>query len=467
MQVTETLNDGLKREFKIVLPAEDIERKINDKLKEFGATARIPGFRPGKAPMTLLKGRFGDAVRGEVLQEAVNTSSTQTIAERGLRPAMQPHVAIVSAEPGADLAFTIAVEVLPEIKPVDFRTLSLERLEVAVADGDVETELGRRAASMRQTEPVSRAAAKDDVVVIDFTGIVDGKELPGGKGEGYHLALGGNSFIPGFEDQLIGASAGEARTVDVTFPESYSNKDLQSKKARFEVAVKEVRGPKAAAIDDELAKAMGLENLDALKAAVRKDLESAYAMLARSRAKRKLFDTLTEAHDFPLPPGMIDMEFEGIWRQLQQDKAAGRGDPEDSAKSEDELKAEYRRIAERRVRLGLLLSEVGRANKISVSADEMSKALAAEARRYPGNERQVMEFYGKNPAAADALRAPLLEDKVVDYILELVQISKRAVTAEEFAKADTDDIAAAAPPAKGGADKAGKRKSAKAKTGDA
>ncbi|MFN0041743.1 MAG: trigger factor [Alphaproteobacteria bacterium] len=466
MQVTETLNDGLKREFKIVLPAADIERKIDDKLKEFGATARIPGFRPGKAPMTLLKGRFGDAVRGEVLQEAVNTSSTQTITERGLRPAMQPHLAIVSAEPGADLAFTIAVEVLPEITPIDFRTLSLERLEVGVADGDVETELGRRAASMRRTEPVSRASAKDDVVVIDFSGVVDGKELPGGKGEGHHLALGSNSFIPGFEDQLMGASAGDMRTVDVTFPESYANKDLQGKKARFEVTVKEVREPKAAAIDDELAKAMGLENLDALKAAVRKDLESAYVMLARSRAKRKLFDTLTEVHDFPLPPGMIDMEFEGIWQQLQQDKAAGRSDPEDGAKSEDELKAEYRRIAERRVRLGLLLSEVGRANKISVSADEMSKALAAEARRYPGNERQVMEFYGKNPSAADALRAPLLEDKVVDYILELVQISKRTVTAEEFAKADTDDIAAATP-AEGGAGKAGKRKSAKAKTGDA
>jgi len=459
MEVIQTLNEGLKREFKIVLPAADIETKIEAKLREFGQTARVPGFRPGKTPLPILRNRFGEAFRGEVLQEAINNGSAETLEKHGLKPAVQPKVEVTSAAPGADLAFTVAVEVLPEIKPMDFRALSLERLEVAVADGDVDEEIKRRAQSQRKTEPVDRAANSGDVAVIDFAGTVDGKELPGGKGEGYYLALGSGSFIPGFEDQLIGAKPGEARTVNVTFPESYGNKELQGKAASFAVTVKEVREPRDAAIDDELAKAMGQENLDGLKEQVRKELGGAYEMLSRSRLKRKLFDALTDGHDFPLPAGMVDMEFEGIWQQMQQDRAQGRGDPEDADKSEDTLKAEYRRIAERRVRLGLLLADVGRSNKIEVSVEELNRALMAEARRFPGNEARVMEFYSKNPQAAEQLRAPLLEDKVVDFILEMASVSKREVTAEVFAKADSDDIKSAGAEAGEDAEKPKKRKS--------
>jgi trigger factor len=459
MEVTETLNEGLKREFKIVLPAADIETKIVAKLREFGQTARVPGFRPGKTPLPILKTKFGEAFRGEVLQEAINTGSAETIEKRGLRPAVQPRIEVTSAAPGADLAFTVAMEVLPEIKPMDFRSLTLERLEVAVGDGDVDEEIKRRAQTQRKTEPVDRAAKSGDVAVVDFVGMVDGKQLPGGKADGYYLSLGSGSFIPGFEDQLIGAKPGEARTVNVTFPATYGNKELQGKAARFEVAVKEVREPRDAAIDDELAKALGQENLDGLRSQVRKDLDAAFAMLSRSRLKRKLFDGLTEGHDFPLPAGMVDMEFEGIWQQMQQDRAQGRGDPEDAEKSEDALKADYRRIAERRVRLGLLLAEVGRANKIEVAAAELNRALMNEARRFPGNEARVMDFYSKNPQAAEQLRAPLLEDKVVDFILEMATISKREVTAEAFAKADSDDIKASGAEKGEDAEKPKKRKS--------
>jgi trigger factor len=351
------------------------------------------------------------------------------------------------------------MEVLPEIKPMDFRSLTLERLEVAVGDGDVDEEIKRRAQTQRKTEPVDRAAKSGDVAVVDFVGMVDGKQLPGGKADGYYLSLGSGSFIPGFEDQLIGAKPGEARTVNVTFPATYGNKELQGKAARFEVAVKEVREPRDAAIDDELAKALGQENLDGLRSQVRKDLDAAFAMLSRSRLKRKLFDSLTEGHDFPLPAGMVDLEFEGIWQQMQQDRAQGRGDPEDAEKSEDALKADYRRIAERRVRLGLLLAEVGRANKIEVAAAELNRALMNEARRFPGNEARVMDFYSKNPQAAEQLRAPLLEDKVADFILEMATISKREVTAEAFAKADSDDIKASGAEKGEDAEKPKKRKS--------
>lgn len=445
MQVTETLSEGLKRGFKIVLPAKDIDRKVEDKLREYGSSARIPGFRPGKAPLSLLKTRFGEAMRGEVLQEAVNEGSHQAIHERGLRPAIQPKIEITSADVGADLAFTIEVEVLPEITPMDFKAIELERLDIQVQDKDIDEEVTRRAEMVKRTEPVKepRPAKSGDVVVIDFEGQVDGKPLPGGKGDGFYLELGSGRFIPGFEDQLVGASAGEKRTVNVKFPDQYQNAEIQGKDAVFDVTVKEVREPIAAAIDDELAKQFGLENLAALKASVKSELENGYNAVARSRAKRLLFDKLSDGHDFPLPPGMVDAEFEGIWRQVQEDKAQGRLDAEDAKKSEDDLKADYRKIAERRIRLGLLLSDLGRKNNISVTPEETNRALIAEARRHPGNERQVMEFYSQNQAAAEALRAPILEDKVVDYIFELAKVTKKPMTTDEFKSMVEAEAAAA------------------------
>lgn len=462
MQVTETLSEGLKRGFKIVLPAKDIERKVEDKLRTFGATARIPGFRPGKAPLSLLKTRFGEAMRGEVLQEAVNEGSHQAIHERGLRPAVQPKIDITSADPGADLAFTIEVEVLPEITPMDFKSIELERLEIQVQDNDVDEELKRRAEMVKRTEPVKepRPAKSGDVVVIDFEGKVEGKPLPGGKGDGFYLELGSGRFIPGFEDQLIGVAAGEKRTVNVKFPDQYQNAEIQGKDAVFDVTVKEVREPVAAAIDDELAKQFGLENLAALRASVKSELENGYSAVARSRVKRLLFDRLSEGHDFPLPPGMVESEFDGIWRQVQDDKEKGNLDAEDAKKSEEELKADYHKIAERRIRLGLLLSDLGRKNNITVTPEETNRALIAEARRHPGSERQVMEFYSQNPAAAEALRAPLLEDKVVDYILELAKVSKKPITTDAF-KAMVEAEATVAGAASGEGEAPGGGKAAK------
>lgn len=469
MQVTETLSEGLKREFRIVLPAGDIEQRVADKLRAVGATARIPGFRQGKVPFALLKSRFGASVRGEVLQEAVNDGSSKAITDHGLRPALQPKIEITSADPGTDLSFTVAVELLPEITPVDFKTIEIERLEVNVGDEDVDKEVERRSAQVKRTEPVSepRPSQKGDVVVIDFAGTIDGKAIPGGKADGYHLELGSGSFIPGLEDQIIGAKAGEHRSVTVRFPDEYQNASLRGKEAVFEVDLKEIRALQPVPIDDELAKQLGQENLDALKAAVRKDLEATYNVVSRSRMKRVLFDRLAEAHDFPLPAGMVDMEFNGIWQQIEQDRTAGRLDAEDAAKSEDDLRKEYASVAERRIRLGLLLSEVGRVNNIAVTAEELNRALVNEARRHPGNERRVMEFYSQNPAAADTLRAPILEEKVVDFILEMAKVTKKAISPEEFLKSDGAESAEAAD---GSTEKKAAKKTAKrakkAKTDD-
>jgi trigger factor len=460
MQVTETLSEGLKREFKVVLPARDIEQRVEDKLRAVGTTARIPGFRQGKVPLALLRSRFGASVRGEVLQEAVNDGSSKAITDHGLRPALQPKIEITSADPGADLSFTVAVELLPEITPVDFKTIELERLEVSVGDEDVDKEVERRSAQVKRTEPVSepRPSQKGDVVVIDFAGTIDGKPIPGGKADGYHLELGSSAFIPGLEDQIIGAKAGEHRSVNVRFPDEYQNASLRGKEAVFEVDLKEIRAPQPVAIDDELAKQLGQENLDALKAAVRKDLEATYNVVARSRMKRVLFDRLAETHDFPLPAGMVDMEFNGIWQQIEQDRTAGRLDPDDATKSEDDLRKEYASVAERRIRLGLLLSEVGRLNNIAVTADELNRALVNEARRHPGNERRVMEFYSQNPAAADTLRAPILEEKVVDFILEMAKVTKKTISPEEFLKSDGAESGKAA---EGSTEKKAAKKTAK------
>ncbi|MFO0997135.1 MAG: trigger factor [Alphaproteobacteria bacterium] len=463
MQVTETLSEGLKREFKVVLPAQDIEQRVTDKLRVVGETARIPGFRQGKIPLALLKSRFGASVRSEVLQEAVNDGSSKAITDNGLRPALQPKIEITSADPGADLAFTVAIELLPEIKPMDFKAIELERLEVTVGEDDVTKEVERRAAQVKRTEPITeaRASQKGDVVVIDFAGTIDGKPIPGGKAEGYHLELGSGVFIPGLEDQLIGVKAGEHRSVSARFPDEYPNESLRGKDAQFEVDLKEIRALQPVPIDDELAKQLGQENLEALRGAVRKDLEATYNVVSRSRVKRVLFDKLVDSHDFPLPAGMVDMEFNGIWQQIEQDKAAGRLDPEDAAKSEDDLRADYRSVAERRIRLGLLLSEVGRANNIAVTAEELNRALVAEARRHPGQERRVMEFYSQNPAAADTLRAPILEEKVVDFILEMANVTKRPVSPEEFLKPEAGEKAdeGEAKPAKKAAKKTKKAKS--------
>jgi trigger factor len=453
MQITETNAEGLKREFKVVVASDDIEQKVKDKLVEIGRQVRLPGFRPGKVPMQVLRKRYGASVMGEVLEGAVSDSSAQAMREHGLRPAMQPQIEIVSFKEGADLEYKMAVEILPDIAPVDFPALTLERLRPEVPDAEIEKALHRIAQPHRKSEAVDRPAERGDVAVIDFVGRVDGTEFPGGSAKDHSLELGSGRFIPGFEDQLIGAKAGEHRAVKVTFPTEYGSEELAGKDAEFAVDVKEVRALKDANIDDELATDLGLESLEALKKAIRNQLEREYGGVARQRLKRALLDQLAANYTFPVPSGMVDLEFETIWKQFEEARAQSKDEvAEEAGKSDDELKAEYRGIAERRVRLGLLLSEVGRVNSISVNQDEVNRALGEEARRHPGHEKQVIEFYRKNPEALANLRAPLFEDKVVDFVIEMASVTDRSVSIEELLRVDEEtpasgEGAAESPPA--------------------
>lgn len=434
MQITETNAEGLKHEFKVVVASSDIEQKVKDRLTEIGQSVRLPGFRPGKVPMAVLKSRYGSSVMGEVLERAVNDSSSEAIRERGLRPALQPQIEIVSFNEGADLEYKMAVEVLPDITPVAFDTIEIERLRPEVPDADIDKALERIAQSNRKSEPVERGAEKGDAVVIDFLGKIDGTPFPGGEAKDYTLELGSGSFIPGFEDQLVGAKAGEHRTVDVSFPEDYGSADLAGKAAQFDVDVKEVRAFQPAAVDEELAKAVGMDTLEEVRKVIRERLERDYGAVARQRLKRVLLDQLAAKHDFPVPAGMVDAEFETIWKQYESERAQGgeSAEPEDAGKDEETLKREYREIAERRVRLGLLLAEIGRTNNIQVANEEVNRALIEEARRHPGYERQVVEFYRNQPEALAQLRAPLFEDKVIDFIVEMAKVTDKPVSPAEL-----------------------------------
>ncbi len=441
MQVTETNTDGLKHEFKIVIAAGDIAERIDKRLTEIGRQSRLPGFRPGKAPMSVLKTRFLPHVRGEVVQDVVNQAADETLKGRNLRPAMQPKVEITAFDEGKDLEYTLAVEALPEIEPMDFATIALERWKPEIPDSEVNEALKRLAQRQRKDEPVEREAAKGDVVVIDFKGEIDGTEFPGGSATGYRLELGSGGFIAGFEDQLVGAKAGDQRSVDVTFPADYGVADLAAKPAKFAVTVKEVRAYQDQPIDNTLAEALGMENLDELRQTVREQSEREYAALARQRLKRQLLDQLAGHHDFPVPSGMVEGEFDTIWKQYesQRDRAKESGLTDyNEGKSEDEVRAEFRKIAERRVRLGLLLSEVARQHNITVTQDEINQALVAEARRFPGQERKVVEYYRNEPGAVEGLRAPILENKVVDHILGAAKVSERAVPAAELVAAEEE-----------------------------
>jgi trigger factor len=440
MQITETNAEGLKREFTVTVASNDIEKKMQDRLTEIGRTIRLPGFRPGKVPMPVLRKRYGASVMGEVLEKAVTDSSAQAMREHNLRPALQPKIEIVSFKEGADLEYKMAVELLPEIKPIDFAELQLERLRPEVPEDEIDKAVQRIAEPNRKSEPVDRPATTGDVVVIDFVGKVDGKEFPGGSAQGHSLELGSSRFIPGFEDQLIGAKAGEHRAVKVTFPAEYGSEELAGKDAEFSVDVKEVREKQPLVIDDDMAKEMGFDALEGLRKAVREQLERDYGGLARQRLKRALLDQLAAKHDFPVPPGMVDLEFDTIWKQFQEAREQNKDAVEEEAgKSDDELKTEYRAIAERRVRLGLLLSEVGRANAITVNQDEVNRALGEEARRHRGYEKQVVEFYRSNPEALANLRAPIFEDKVVDFITEMATVADKTVSIADLLKPEADE----------------------------
>jgi trigger factor len=436
MQVTETVAEGLKREFTVVIPAQSFKERIETRLKDRQRSMRLPGFRPGKVPMALVAKHWRQQVTGEELQSTIGDSSAQIVSDRGLRPAGQPKIEITNFSDDADLEYKMALELLPEIEPMDLSQLELTRTQVEVPDAEIDQALQRLATDQAKSEPVAepRPAAKDDVVVADFVGRIDGVEFEGGKAEGHYIRIGSNQLIPGFEDQLLGALPGEKREVKVTFPADYPRRELADKQAVFDVEVKELRQLLPAAIDDELAKSLGLDSLEALRQRVREQLEGEYGAATRTRLKRQLLDKLAENHNFEMPPGMVEAEFQQIWSQVEADRQAGRTDPDDKDKSEDELKAEYRAIAERRVKLGLLLSEIGRRSQVEVKQDELGRAIMAEARRYPGQERKVIDFYQNNPDALARVRAPLYEDKVVDYILDTAQVTEHKISPEQFAE---------------------------------
>jgi len=463
MQVVEGAVEGLKRELKVVVPATDIDGRVSKKMDEVSKNVRIPGFRPGKVPAGLLKKRYGAAVMNEVMEEVVSDSAGKAMEEKGLRPALQPKIQVDSFGEGKDLAYTMQVEVLPEIQPMDFATLALTKYKVEVPADKIEEQLAKVAEGRKQSEPVTdgRAAQNGDIAVIDFVGRQGGVEFKGGSGKDYFLELGSNYFIPGFEEQLVGVKAGEHRDVKVTFPAEYGAKELAGKEAEFSVDVKEIRAAKPAEINDELAKTLGMDNVAALRDAVKKQMENEYNSLARSRLKRELLDALNENHKFDVPSGMVDLEFDAIWKQIEEQRKQGQSDSEDAGKSDDELKAEYRKIAERRVRLGLLLSEVGTKNNISVPQEEITRAIFQEAQRFPGQERQVVEYFQKNPQAVNSVRAPLFEEKVIDFILELAKLTEKSMTLDELIKEDGDDAASDSADAEKKPAKAGAKKSEK------
>jgi trigger factor len=433
MQVTELPAEGLKRQFKIVVPAGDLSAKVDERLAEMARTAQMPGFRAGKVPVGLLKKQYGQALFGEAVEQAVNSSTAKAIEDRGLKPAMQPRVDLKQLEEGKDVEFEVALEVLPEIGKLDFSEVELERLKASVPDKDVDEAIDRIAKANREQKPVDppRPAQKGDAVKLDFVGSVDGKEFPGGAAQDYTLEIGSGSFIPGFEDQLIGAEVGKEVDIKVTFPAEYGAPELAGKDAVFKCTIKEILEFVDKPADDELAKKNNFENLEAMRKAVADRIGQDYARISRSMIKRQLLDKLADAHKFAVPDGLVESEFNAIWQRIEEAKKGGQKLEDD----EEKMRKEYRDIAERRVRLGLLLADVGRSNAIDVTPEELNQAVMREAMRYPGQERQVLEFYGKNAELKEQLRAPIFEEKTVDFILELAKVAEKPVTPEELLEA--------------------------------
>ena len=436
MQVTELPAEGLKRQFKIVVPAGDLTAKVDERLAEMARTAQLPGFRPGKVPVGLLKKQYGPALFGEAVEQAVNSSTSKAIEDRGLKIALQPRVDLKQLEEGKDVEFEVAVELLPEIGKLDFSDVELERLKAVVPEKDVEEAISRIAKANREQKPVDppRPAQKGDAIKLDFVGSVDGTEFPGGAAQDYTLEIGSGSFIPGFEDQLVGAEVGKTVDVKVTFPADYGSAELAGKDAVFKCSIKEIREFVDQPADDDLAKKSNFENLEAMRKAVADRIGQDYAQVSRSMIKRQLLDKLADAHKFAVPEGLVESEFDAIWQRIEEARKAG----EKVEGDEEKVRGEYRDIAERRVRLGLLLADVGRSNGIEVTPEELNQAVMREAMRYPGQERQVLEFYGKNAELKERLRAPIFEEKTVDFILELAKVSEKSVTPEELLKAARD-----------------------------
>ena len=449
MEITETLSDGLKREFQVQVPAADLEARVSERLGELKNRVQLRGFRPGKVPVAHLKKIYGKAVMAETIEAVIRELNAKIVSDRGLKLAMEPKVTIPEDETEvakiiggqSDLAYTVALEILPKIELGDFKGLKLEREVAEVTDAQVNEALDKLAEQNRPFAAKGEGAKveKGDRVVIDFTGTLDGVPFEGGTGGDVGVNVGSGTFIPGFEDQLIDMAAGEQRKVKVTFPANYMSAQLAGKEAEFDVTAKSIEAPGTVTADDAFAKSLGLESLDKLKEAVKARLQQEHAALSRQRLKRQLLDKLDEMHKFALPPTLAEDEFKNVWSAVEGDlKAQGRTFT-DEGTTEEKAREEYRGIAERRVRLGLVLAEIGERNKITVTEEEIRRAIVERVRQVPGREQEVWDYYQKNPGAVAGLRAPIYEEKVVDFLLELASVTEKQVSREDLLKDDEDE----------------------------
>lgn len=430
----------------VTIPVAELNQKLDAKLKEVAPQMKLKGFRPGKVPMSHVKKTFGRDLMGEIVNDALNSSSQKALEDAKVRPAAPAEMKLTSDMDKViagteDLAYEMALEVMPDFTPTDIKKLKLERPTYEASDADLDealTELAGQAKSYEDKKGKAVKAAEGDEVTIDFLGKLDGEPFEGGAAEDAQLVIGSNRFIPGFEEQLKGAKVGDETVLNVTFPEDYQAKHLAGKAVTFDVKVKAIKAEAPAVVDEAFAQRIGIESLDKLKELLRTNLNQQYTGAARFKLKRALLDALDKAHDFPLPPKMVEAEFDGIWQQVQADKDAGRLPEEDAKKSEKKLKEEYQKIAERRVRLGLVLAEIGRANNVQVTDQELNNAIMNEARNYPGQERQVLDFYRQNPNAAAQMRAPIYEEKVCDLIFDTAKVTDTPITKEDLLKEDDE-----------------------------
>ncbi len=454
MQVNETVADGLKHEFQVSIPAADIGAKADAQLADLKGKVRLNGFRPGKVPTAHLKKLYGRSVMAETVEKTIQETNTQIFTDRGFKLATEPKVTLPTEEKAveailsgnADLTYTVAVEVVPAIQLADFKSFTVEKPVAEVGDAEIDEAVKRIAEQNRDYADKGEGAKAEsgDRITISFKGTIGGTPFEGGSGEGIQVVIGSNTFIPGFEDQLTGIAKGETRTLKVPFPKNYANAELAGKDAEFETTATLIEAPQDKAIDDAFATSLGMESLDKLKEAVRERLTAEYAGVSRQRVKRALLDRLDEAHQFEAPPSLVDEEFNLMWNSIKAEMESTGKTFADENTTEEAASAEYRKIADRRVRLGLVLSEIGEKNKISVTDDEVSRAMVEQARRMPGREKEVWDFYRNNPSALAQIRAPIYEDKVVDFLLELATVTEKKVSREDLYKDDEDSDKTAA-----------------------
>ncbi|TDH39204.1 trigger factor [Pseudohoeflea suaedae] len=450
MQVTETLSEGLKRELKVVVPAKDMESQMNEKLADAKDKVRINGFRPGKVPVSHLKKVYGRSIMADLVNETIQKKPTEILSERGEKAATTPEISMTEDEKeaeailagNADFEFTMAYEVIPAFEVSDISKIKITREVVDVPDAEIEEQVIRVAESARSFETKKGKAADGDKVTIDYLGKLDGEPFDGGADQDADLVIGSNRFIPGFEEQLVGLKAGDEKVITVTFPAEYQAAHLAGKEATFDITVKEVAAPGELEINDELAKKLGVESADKLREIVRGQIESQYGQMTRQKLKRQILDALDAGHQFESPSKLVDAEFENIWRQINQELTDNGKTFEDEGTTEEAAREDYRKLAERRVRLGLVLSRIGEQAGVEVSDDELNRALYNQVRQFPGQEQQIYEYFQKTPGAVASLRAPIFEEKTIDHMLTVLDVTDKKVSKEELMAEEEDELAA-------------------------